>query len=104
MDSNMVRRVGFAVVAIPAVLLVIWSGGGALAALLAISAQLGAREVYGLAERHGVRSFQLTGLLSATLIPFVMYAGVSSGGMHRLLDGWWWYLLPLLLLVLLMQA
>ena len=41
MASELARRVGFAAVAIPLVLLVVWYGGLPLAALLAIAAALG---------------------------------------------------------------
>ena len=37
MDSNLVQRVGFAVIAIPLALAVVWYGGLPLALLLAVS-------------------------------------------------------------------
>src|SRR5918999_1074093 len=48
------RRVGFAAVAIPLVLLVVWYGGLPLAALVATAAALGTGELFGLAERGGI--------------------------------------------------
>ena len=41
MDANLVRRVGFAVVAIPLALLIVWYGGLPLAILLAAAARAG---------------------------------------------------------------
>ena len=51
MDANLVRRVGFAVVAIPLALLLIWYGGAPLAFVLALVGALGARELLDLAAR-----------------------------------------------------
>ena len=49
MDPNLVRRVSFAVVAIPVALGLIWYGGLPLALLLAVAGFLGARELFDLA-------------------------------------------------------
>ena len=46
MASELARRVGFAAVAIPVVLLVVWYGGLPLAALVAITAALGTAELF----------------------------------------------------------
>ena len=53
MDSELVRRVGFAAVAIPLALLIVWYGGLPLVALLAAAGALGTGELFGLAERAG---------------------------------------------------
>ena len=52
MDANLVRRVGFAVVAIPLALLIVWYGGLPLALLLAVAGALATRELFDLAERQ----------------------------------------------------
>ena len=72
MDANLIRRVGFAVVAIPLALGVIWYGGGPLALLLAVAGALGARELFDLAGRQGIRPIRPLGLVSAAaLAPLV---------------------------------
>ena len=48
MDSNLVRRVVFAVVAIPLGLAVIWYGGLLLAFVVAVISVLGTRELFDL--------------------------------------------------------
>ena len=62
MDANLVRRVGFALVAIPLALLLVWYGGLPLALLLALAGALATRELFGLAERREVRPATLPGL------------------------------------------
>ena len=62
MDANLVRRVGFAAVAIPVALLVVWYGGLPLTLLLAAAAALGARELFDLAERGQVRPLRALGI------------------------------------------
>src|SRR3954464_11767153 len=46
-DSNLVRRVGFAVVAIPLALVLVWYGGLPLAAVLAVAGGRGGRARVG---------------------------------------------------------
>ncbi|MGH7581033.1 MAG: hypothetical protein ACREM9_12715, partial [Gemmatimonadales bacterium] len=46
MASELVRRVGFAIVAIPLALLITWNGGWLLALLLAAAGALGCAELY----------------------------------------------------------
>jgi phosphatidate cytidylyltransferase len=73
MASELVRRVGFAAVAIPLVLLVVWYGGPPLAILVAAAGALGAMELFGLAERGGTRPARRLGVASAAAIPIVAY-------------------------------
>ncbi|HEY9443657.1 MAG TPA: hypothetical protein VIQ25_10535, partial [Gemmatimonadales bacterium] len=61
MDAELVRRIAFAAVAIPLVLLVVWYGGLPLAALLAAASAIGTAELFGLAERRGVRPARVLG-------------------------------------------
>jgi len=79
MDSNLVRRVGFAVVAIPLALLLVWLGGLPLALLLAVAGALATRELFGLAERRGVRPATLLGILTSAAIAPVTWAALSTG-------------------------
>jgi phosphatidate cytidylyltransferase len=77
MASELARRVGFAVVAIPFVLLVVWYGGLPLAALLAVAAALGTAELFDLAERGGVRPARAYGIFSATALPLLAWLAVD---------------------------
>jgi phosphatidate cytidylyltransferase len=77
MDSEMVRRVGFAAVAIPVALLIIWYGGVPLAALLAVAGALGTGELFGLAERGGTRPARALGMMTAAAIPLVTYVALA---------------------------
>ena len=79
MDSNLVRRVGFAVVAIPLALLLVWFGGLPLALLLAVAAALATRELFGLAERRGVRPATIPGVLTAAALAPLTWAALSTG-------------------------
>jgi phosphatidate cytidylyltransferase len=77
MDSELVRRVGFAAVAIPLVLLIVWYGGLPLVGLLAVAGALGTGELFGLAERgdsHPARAF---GMVTAAAIPLVTYLALA---------------------------
>lgn len=91
MDSELVRRIGVAGVAIPLVLLIVWYGGLPLAVLLAVAGALGTGELFGLAERGGVRPARVFGMVSAAAIPLVVYLALSRppvaealqrGGLH----------------------
>jgi len=84
MASELVRRVGFAVVAIPLVLLVVWYGGLPLAALVAIAAALGTAELFDLAERGGVRPARALGIATATTLPLVTWVALDRPLMGEL--------------------
>jgi phosphatidate cytidylyltransferase len=77
MDSELVRRVGFAAVAIPVALLIVWYGGLPLAALLAVAGALGTGELFGLAERGGTRPARALGMATAAAIPLVTYFALA---------------------------
>jgi phosphatidate cytidylyltransferase len=77
MASELARRVGFAAVAIPLVLLVVWYGGLPLAALLAIAAALGTAELFDLAERGGTRPARVYGITSAAALPLLTWLAVD---------------------------
>jgi phosphatidate cytidylyltransferase len=79
MDSNLLRRVGFAAVAIPLALLLVWFGGLPLALLLAVAGALATRELFGLAERREVRPATLLGVLTSAAIAPVTWAALSTG-------------------------
>jgi phosphatidate cytidylyltransferase len=95
MDSNLVRRVGFAVVAIPLALAVIWYGGLALAFLLALVSALGARELFDLAGRQGVHPARELGLVSAAALAPLTYAALVDPDFSELVAARWPYLMAL---------
>lgn len=103
MDANLVRRVGFAVVAIPLALLIIWYGGAALVGLLALAGALGAGELLALAERQGVHGARALGVVAAAAIPPLVY--LAMDGVHGVaIHGLWPYVAALWLIALLTWA
>ena len=78
MDANLVRRVGFAAVAIPLALLVVWFGGLPLALLLALAGALGTRELLHLAERRQVRPALVLGVATSAAIAPITWAAMST--------------------------
>jgi phosphatidate cytidylyltransferase len=104
MDANLGRRVGFALIAIPLAFLLIWHGGAPLALLLAVAAALGTRELFGLAERAGVRPATAWGVGSAAAIAPLTYAALSAPRAAELAAAGWPYLLALWLIALLTWA
>jgi phosphatidate cytidylyltransferase len=101
MDSNLVRRVGFAVVAIPAALALVWYGGLPLTLLLALAGALGTRELFDLAARHGIRPARLLGVGSAAVLPPLAYATLVAPEVRSLILPGWPYLAAVWLIVLL---
>lgn len=77
MGSNMLKRVAFAVVAIPAAVGIVWQGGLLLAALVAVVACLGLRELYRFARQVGLRPLGGIGFPAAVAIPFAVWAAVG---------------------------
>jgi phosphatidate cytidylyltransferase len=72
-SNNLVQRIVVAVVAIPVVIGIIWLGGWALAATLAVLGVLGAREIYDFGRRQGIEPLERTGWLAAAGIPLLAY-------------------------------
>jgi len=103
-DGNLVRRVGFAAVAIPLVLLLVWYGGVPLALLLALAAVLATRELFELAERHAIRPARAWGLASAAAIAPITYAAIARPDVGRVVAAAWPYGAALWLLGLLTWA
>jgi phosphatidate cytidylyltransferase len=77
-SKNLVQRIVVATIAIPLVAGVIWLGGWALAATLAVLGVLGTREVYDFARRQGVQPLERTGWLAAAAIPVLAYWAKGS--------------------------
>lgn len=101
MDANLVRRVGFAVVAIPVALLIIWYGGVPLAILLAAAGALATRELFDLAERGQVRPARALGLVSAAAIAPLTYATIAAEDVRAVVAESWPYAAGLWLLAVL---
>jgi phosphatidate cytidylyltransferase len=101
MDANLIRRVGFAIAAIPVVLLIVWYGGLPLALLLAIAAALGTRELFGLAERQQIRPARVIGLASAAAIAPIAYATIAAPDVRALVTAAWPYAAALWLVAVL---
>ena len=76
--NNLVQRIAVAVVAIPVVVGIIWLGGWALAATLAVLGVLGAREIYDFGRRQGIEPLERTGWLAAAGIPLLAYWAKGS--------------------------
>ena len=91
MDSNLVRRVGFAVIAIPLALVVIWYGGLPLAFVVAVISALGTRELFDLAARQGVRPIRPFGLLTAAALAPIAYATLAAADARALVAVAWPY-------------
>jgi len=101
MASNLVQRVGFAAVAIPLALGLVWLGGLPLALLVAIVGVLGTRELFSFAERQAVRPLVLPGLATAAGIPLLVWAAANSTALRDWLSLWWPYAAATWLVVLL---
>jgi phosphatidate cytidylyltransferase len=104
MDANLVRRVGFAIAAIPVVLLTVWYGGLPLALLLAIAAALGTRELFGLAERQQIRPARVIGLASAAAVAPIAYATIAAPDVRAVVAAAWPYAAALWLIAVLTWA
>jgi phosphatidate cytidylyltransferase len=102
MDANLVRRVGFAVVAIPLALGIVWYGGLPLALLLSLAGALAARELFDLAERGQVRPARVLGVLSAAAVAPVTYATIASDEVRAIMAGAWPYAAGIWLLAVLL--
>ena len=78
MSSELAKRVGFAVVAAPAALALVWIGGLPLALLLAAVAAIGAWELFRIARAGGVDPLDALGVPLAAAIP--LYAHLRLTG------------------------
>jgi phosphatidate cytidylyltransferase len=104
MDANLVRRVGFAVVAIPLALLLVWYGGLPLVLLLVVAATLATRELFDLAERQQIRPARVLGLASAAAISPIAYGAIASPETRAVVDAAWPYAAAIWLIAILTWA
>jgi phosphatidate cytidylyltransferase len=84
MDSNLVKRISFAVVAIPLAVLVIWYGGWPLVAVVALAGVLGVRELFDFARRQRIEPAVEIGLLTTIVFAPIGYVALSS-----IYNTWW---------------
>lgn len=78
MSRNLWQRIAFSAVAIPLAVGVLWWGGWALAACLALLGVLGTREIYDLARRQGIDPLDGLGYVAAAAIPLATYWAKGS--------------------------
>ena len=102
MDANVVRRVGFAVVAIPVALAIVYVGGISLTVLVAVASLLGTSELFDLAAQKGIRALRGPGLVAATSVAPVTYAALTEPSVADFLRAWWPFVLVTGVLVLLL--
>ncbi len=74
MSSELTKRVAFGVVAAPIAIAIVLYGGAPLAALLAVTAALGAWEFFRLARGTGLAPLDDLGIALAGLIPLAVHA------------------------------
>src|SRR5262249_48623405 len=77
MASNLTKRIAFAAIAIPVALGIVYWGGWALVAVVSIAAVLGARELLGFGRRLGVAPVDRTVMISAALLPVLVYLSIT---------------------------
>ncbi len=77
-SRNLLVRIAVAVPAIALTLVVVWSGGWVLAAVLGSLGVLGAREVYDLARRQDIAPLNSLGYIGAAAIPFAALLAQQS--------------------------
>jgi phosphatidate cytidylyltransferase len=102
--SNLARRIGFAVVAIPLALLLVWYGGWPLVLLLTAAAVLATRELFDLAERQQIRPARALGLASAAAISPIAFVTITSPEVRTAVQGVWPYAAAIWLLAVLTWA
>ncbi len=78
MAGELLRRVSFSAVAIPAAVVLVYLGGWPLAGLLALAGALGVREVYDFASRQGVDALRRSGVVAALVTPLATYWAKGS--------------------------
>jgi phosphatidate cytidylyltransferase len=103
MDSNLVKRVAFAAVAIPLALLVVWYGGWPLALLVSAVGVLGTRELFALAVAGGNLPLRTTGLVLAGAVPLIAHASLTMPDVGLVVGSSWPYLFALGVVLLLME-
>ncbi|HET8633394.1 MAG TPA: phosphatidate cytidylyltransferase [Gemmatimonadales bacterium] len=102
MAGNLGRRVGFAAVAIPAALGLVYLGGWVLATLVALIGVLGVKELFGFVPARDVAPMALPGFLSAAAIGPLVYSTLAEPAAARFWTAWWPYAGALWLILVLL--
>jgi phosphatidate cytidylyltransferase len=103
MDSNLVKRIAFAAVAIPLAVLLVWFGGWPLAILVSVAGVLGARELFTIAVAGGNLPLRTTGLVLAGAVPLIAYASLSMTDVGVVVGSSWPYLFAVGVVLLLLE-
>lgn len=77
MASNLTQRIGFAVVAIPVALGVVWFGSWPLVLLVSAASALGARELLAFARKQSIPPLDRFTLLSSAVLPLYVYLAIT---------------------------
>lgn len=77
MASNLTQRIGFAVVAIPVALAVVWFGSWPLVLLVSAASALGARELLAFARKQSIPPLDRFTLLSSAVLPLYVYLAIK---------------------------
>jgi phosphatidate cytidylyltransferase len=80
MASSLPRRIAVASIAIPLAAAMVYLGSWLLVAGLAVLGVVGSRELFGLAERAGVRAYRAPGYIGAVLAPVIALLVLGGGG------------------------
>ncbi len=103
-DSNLIRRVSFAAVAIPLALALVWLGGWPMVTVVALISALGTRELFDLASRHEMHAQRALGIGTSALLPVLVYLVLSRVDAQAAATIWWPYASAVWLIVLLTWA
>ncbi len=101
MAANLGRRIGFAAVAIPAALGLVYLGGWVLATLVAIISVLGVKELLAFVPARDVAPMRMPAYLSAASIAPLAYVALMVPGSGPFWAAWWPYLGALWLMAIL---
>jgi phosphatidate cytidylyltransferase len=102
MAAHFGRRIGFAAVAIPVALGLVYVGGWPLVALVAITGVLGVRELFTFVPEQHIRPMAIPVYLTAILIAPLTYLAMTSDRAANFWVAWWPYALALWLIAVLL--
>lgn len=101
MAANFGRRIGFAAVAIPVALGLVYLGGWPLVLLVAAAGVLGVKELFAFVPQADIRPMAVPGYLGAAVLAPLTYLALSSTAAAAFWGAWWPYVLALGLIALL---
>ncbi len=104
MDSNLIRRIAVAVVAIPLAIALTWYGSWPFVILVAVITVLGTREVLTLAGHSKVEGFPLTASIAAGALPVLSYAALTDNPFAMVWTSGWRDITAIWLMVIIFLA